>query len=295
MDTALEFPRVPFVPLVGQAGGNSFRDTRPNACHVRYREEMTLDARQAEALFLEHLPTIDRLLTSVSRRQRLSREAAEDFGSWAKMRLIQDGYAILRKFRGESAITTYLAVVLSLLLRDYRVQEWGRWRPSAAAQRAGSVAVRLEVLVRRDGLTLTSAGQVLRTSGATQLADRDLAALLSTLPERDPLRPVTVGVETLAEVPAPDSADGIIDAEAAAADRRRALNALEQALAGLSDEDRLIVRMHFWRDMSVADIARALGVAQKPLYRRIERALKTVRVRCVAAGIRWPISGERVE
>jgi RNA polymerase sigma factor for flagellar operon FliA len=45
----------------------------------------------------------------------------------------------------------------------------------------------------------------------------------------------------------------------------------------LSAEDRVILRMRFWEGASVADIGRALNLAQKPLYRRLERALGELR------------------
>jgi RNA polymerase sigma factor for flagellar operon FliA len=60
---------------------------------------------------------------------------------------------------------------------------------------------------------------------------------------------------------------------------------LSQALSRLEAADRLIVRMRYWQDMSIADIARALGLPQKPLYRRIERALAAVRRHLERAGV----------
>jgi DNA-directed RNA polymerase specialized sigma24 family protein len=43
--------------------------------------------------------------------------------------------------------------------------------------------------------------------------------------------------------------------------------------------------MRYWEGTSVADIARALGLPQKPLYRRLERALAALRAALEAAGV----------
>jgi DNA-directed RNA polymerase specialized sigma24 family protein len=52
---------------------------------------------------------------------------------------------------------------------------------------------------------------------------------------------------------------------------------VRDALATMSAEDRVILRLRFAEDLSIADIARALGMPQRPLYRRIEGLLATLR------------------
>jgi len=73
---------------------------------------------------------------------------------------------------------------------------------------------------------------------------------------------------------------------AEANDRRRAADAaLSAALGKLPAEDRLILRLRYWDGASVADIARHLSVPQKPLYRRIDRALSALRTHLELQGI----------
>lgn len=243
------------------------------------------ERQELEALFLDNVDRVERTAAKLARRYRLEHDEAEDFTSWAKLKLIEDDYAVLRKFRGESSIGTYLTVVLAMLFRDYRVQRWGRWRPSAAALRRGGVAVRLETLVRRDGYRLEQAGEILRTTGETGLSDRELAAMLAELPLRPPLRPVEGGPEPLAGIVGPEEADDGLIHQESAAQHRSTGEALSRALDHLPPEDRVILRMRFWEDMSVADIARGLHLEQKPLYRRVERSLKQLRKQLEAAGI----------
>jgi RNA polymerase sigma factor (sigma-70 family) len=236
------------------------------------------DRPPAERLLLEHLPWIERAGAALARRHGLAGDEADDFLSWARMRLLEDDCAILRKFRGECAATTYLTVVLATLFRNWRVREWGKWRASAAAKREGPLAVRLEAMVRRDGFRLEEAGERLRTAGATTLSDRELAALLARLPEHAPSRPLSAGDEALAAVPAATgAADAAVLAEEAGARRGEAEAALRRAVERLAPRDQVVFRLRFWEGLSVAQIARGLGVPQKGLYRRIERALARMR------------------
>lgn len=243
------------------------------------------DWQDPEALLREHLGTVDRIVASLCRRHGVSGDDADDFASWTRLRLVEDDYAILRKFRGESALPTYLTVVIATLFREHRVREWGRWRPSAAARRLGPVAVRLETLVWRDGHSLAQAAEMLRTSGETELSDRGCADLLAMLPPRRPLRPVPLGDDALTGIPAPASADDRVERHEGDERRRETEEALFRSLDGLPAEDRLIVRMRIWEDMSVADIGRGLNLPQKPLYRRLERVYSRLREQLEAAGI----------
>lgn len=233
---------------------------------------MTPERQRLEALFLSQLGWIERVVAAVCRRHGLPRDDADDFASWTTLRLIEDDYAIFRKFRGESALTTYLTVVIAMLFRDYRTHRWGRWRPSAAARRRGALAVRLEGLVYRDRLRLDQAGELLRTAGQTDLSDRELARLLGELPARS-RRPVQVDSEGLTDSSGTERADDLVVADEVEAARV----AIDGQLERLPPEDRLILRMRFWEGLSVADIGRGLGLPPKPLYRRMERALADLR------------------
>jgi DNA-directed RNA polymerase specialized sigma24 family protein len=143
-----------------------------------------------EDVFLEHLGWINRVAAMACSRYGLWGSEAEDFTSWVQIKLMDDDYAVLRHFRGESGLKTYLASVVTRQFQEYRRQRFGRWRPSAEARRLGSTALHLEALVRRDGYRLDQAGERLRTGGLTTQSDAELARILARLPERDPLRPV---------------------------------------------------------------------------------------------------------
>jgi DNA-directed RNA polymerase specialized sigma24 family protein len=75
------------------------------------------------ALYVEHLEVINRIAESLCRRNGIRGADAEDFVSEVRLKLLQDDYAVLRKFRGTSSTTTFLTVVISNLFRDHRIKE----------------------------------------------------------------------------------------------------------------------------------------------------------------------------
>jgi len=241
-------------------------------------------AEHPERLLLEQLDWIERVGASICRRNGVLSDEASEFVSAVRLRLIEDDYAVMRKFRGESSIRTFLAVVIASFFHDYRVAKWGRWRPSAEARRAGRVAIRLEALIMRDHHSLVEAGEMLRSAGETTLTDRELGQLLMRLPRRTG-RPVEVGSDFLDWAADPSAPAEIPEADEMDAARSVALRALDQAISRLPNEDQVILRLRYWEGLGVADIARALCLPQKPLYRRLDQATSTLKDYLAANGI----------
>ncbi|HET6232400.1 MAG TPA: sigma-70 family RNA polymerase sigma factor [Longimicrobiaceae bacterium] len=246
-----------------------------------------LDRQKNEALFLEHLDWIEKVAARLCRHKGVPESDAEDFAAWIKIELIKDDYAVIGNYRGESLLRTYLTTVITRRFHDYWRGRLGRWRPSAMAARMGPPAPELEALVHRDGYTLSQAAEKLRTGGRTTLSDAQLARLLASLPARPPMRVVEVTSDVALDV-APDrsGADGGL-AAAEAGERRDEINeALRRAMDRLEPEDQMIVRMHLVDGYTLADVARALRLEQKPLYRRVERLLKQLREYLENGGVR---------
>jgi RNA polymerase sigma factor for flagellar operon FliA len=239
-----------------------------------------------EAAVAEHAAWIGQCAAHVARRHGLRPDDAEEFGSWVRARIVARDYEVLRKFRGDSSLRTYLAVVVSTFFRDFRAERWGRWRPSAAAQRIGPPAPSLESLVCRYGYSLSAAGELLRTRGETAMSDAELARLLARLPNRPPLRPVQVGSAVLETTSASHQADAEVKAAESERERGRVYALLARSLEGLSAEDRAMVRMYFWEGMTIAAIAVSMGCDAKPLYRRMDRVKARLRGELETAGLR---------
>jgi RNA polymerase sigma factor for flagellar operon FliA len=244
------------------------------------------DRHTFERQFLENLAWIERAAAVACAKGGVKGAEADDFVSWIRVKLMEDDYAAFRRFRGDSKLTTYLATVVQRQFFEYRREQGGRWRPSAAALRLGPPAGDLEALVYRDGYTLQQAAEKLRTGGHTVLSDVELARLLARLPERAPLRPVVVSTEDgLPGAEGREQADDRVIAAEGDALRQRVLSALERAVARLEPEDRAVVWMHLVDGRSLADVARVLNVDQKPLYRRVDRLRRRLREYVEAEGI----------
>jgi len=249
------------------------------------------DSQEYEALLVRNLPFLRRFAAKLCLRHGFDEDEVKEFVSWATARLVEDDYAILRKFQGKSLITTYLTVVIGHLYGDYQNAEMGRWRPSAEAQRQGDDAIALEELVYRDQHPVATAVAMVLSRGRTQRSERELFALFKLLPIRHRGRLRRVGRdESLESAPARDTAEDPLLRAEADLERSRVQNELKHVLASLSDEEKVIVQLHFFKGMSIAAIARQLQLEQKPLYRRLERILSRLRNDLVRAGV----SPERV-
>lgn len=226
-------------------------------------------------VFLDELPLIEGVIRHIAYRHHLSADERDEFASLVKLRCIEHDYAVLRRFEGRSSLRTYLTTVITRLFLDERVKAWGKWRPSAEARRLGPVAIALERLLTRDQLTLAEAiGQL--TTGRGDVSDADLHALAARLPTRTPRR--VVGEDVLTTVPSdgPSPEETVGRAEGAAA-RFDAWAVLHEAMLALEPRERLILRLRYEQGCTVAQIAQVLQVAQKPMYRQLDRLLARLR------------------
>ena len=230
-----------------------------------------MDPRQ---VYVEHLDVINRIAESLCRRNGVRGADAEDFAADVRLKLLQDDYAVLRKHRGQSSITTFLTVVISNQFRDFRIKTWGKWRPSAEAKRRGAIAIHLESLIYRDGLTFQQACDTILRDPKHTVDRATLRAIFASLPYRVHRR-----LDDGAAIDDMESADRT-DADLLNHERDHRLEAakaaLGQAVDRLPPDDRIMIRLHFFEGLSVADMARAGGVPQKPLYARLRRLLDTL-------------------
>jgi RNA polymerase sigma factor for flagellar operon FliA len=235
-----------------------------------------------EQLFLSELALIERVIAWVCARRCLRTADAEDFASTVKLRLIENDYEVLGRFEGRSSLKTYLTAVINRLYIDYQNQRFGKWRPSAEARRLGPVALRLESLLSRDGLTFDEARSVLQTSLGVAESPEALYELSLKLPRRSNRRP---GPGYDHEPPAAGHEPSAIEQVERQVLAERTFLALRRALHRLPARDRIILRLHVEAELSVADVARSLGEEQKALYRRRDALYKRLRHDLEADGI----------
>lgn len=239
------------------------------------REQMT-----REQQFLAELTVIERVIAWVCARRGLRGADAEDFGSVAKGRLIENDYAILAKYEGRSSLKTYLTAVINRLYLDFQVQRFGKWRSSAEARRRGTVAIRLECLIFRDGLTFDEACGVLQSDPrVTETRDA-----LDAIRQRLPNRPGRIGVSDDEAVRVDSGASAVERAERQAL-AERIFEVIRRSLGEQPARDRVFLRLHLESGLTVAEASRSLGLDQKSLYRKKEEVLKRLRAALEAAGI----------
>jgi RNA polymerase sigma factor (sigma-70 family) len=243
---------------------------------------------EAQELLVLNLALIERAVAFACRRHRLDAEDADDFAAVVKLRLVDNDYAILRAYEERSSFATYISIVVQRMALDYRIAQWGKWHPSTAARRLGALAIDLEQLVFRDSRTLDEAMVILspKHGGVTR---QSLQSILDRLPVRAPRhRDVEIAeAETL-----PDSGSNEVEEPLLSKERQSASERLSAVMgsliAGLPDDDRLILQLRFEGSMTVAQIARSLGLDQKMTYRRIERRMGELKVQLLRSGFTTP-------
>jgi RNA polymerase sigma factor (sigma-70 family) len=241
---------------------------------------------EAEALFLQHLATIDRIVRAACARNRFDAAEIEDVASSLRLKLIENDYAAVRGFEGKCAFSTYITIVIQRFLIDERNRRWGRWTSSAEAERQGAVAVEIEALLHRDGRSFEEVCRIM-SAKPEPLSAAAVDAIVATLPRRLP-RPSTRSIEddnVAATVATGDGPHARFLAREREQIGRVASDALNATIRALSAEDRLLLRMRFEDAMSVAHIARALGEDQRRLYYRIEKLAAALRRTLEQAGV----------
>jgi len=262
--------------------GTSYHPPNRNPIQTGLPSAVSGGTMTGAQVFASELALIERVIQWVCARRCLRGADAEDFASTVKLRLIENDYEILARFEGRSSLKTYVTAVINRLYIDFQNQRFGKWRPSASARRLGPVALRLECLLYRDGLTFEEARAVLQNDvTVTQNADA-LYALSVELPVRSTRR----AAREHDQEPS-DASGGFTAVEQA---ERRALAektfvALRRALHRLAARDRIVLRLHVETGLSVADVARALGEEQKALYRRRDALYKQLRSDLETEGI----------
>jgi RNA polymerase sigma factor (sigma-70 family) len=234
-----------------------------------------------EQQFLSELAVIERVIAWASSRRGLRGADASDFASVVKLRFVENDYEILAKFQGRSSLKTYLTAVINRLYLDFQVQRFGKWRSSAEARRQGTVALRLECLMFRDGLTFEEACGVLQSDPRVGETRDELDAIRQRLPTRPGRVPKSDGREPVR----PDTGPSAVERAERQALAERTFAVIRQAVSRLPAPDRLFMRLHLESGLTVAQASRSLGLDQKALYRKKEDILKHLRTALETAGI----------
>jgi RNA polymerase sigma factor (sigma-70 family) len=252
--------------------------------HLQMRRIGPVQPTSPETLFLSEFATIERVIGFIAARRRLRTSDAEDFASHAKMKLIENNYAVLRKFEGRSSLRTYLTVVVQRMYVDYCAATRGRWRPSAEARRAGEVGIILEQLLWRDGFSLDEACEILGTNYQVTVDKAELERIAALLPPRT-RRQFESDASLAEEAAAAPGADALVEHRERSDVARRISAVLKRLVDEAEPHDRLILVLRFADQRTVPEIASLLRLDQKRLYRRLDDLLRQIRNALHADGI----------
>ena len=240
---------------------------------------------EAGDLLVTNLAAIDRAVAFACRRYRLEPDDAEEFASVVKLRLVENDYAVLRKFEERSSFATFISIVVQRMALDYRIHQWGKWHVSAEAKRLGPLAMELDQLLNRDHRTLDEAFVAL-SPRHRELTPESLRALAERLPQRAPRRR-DVELEKAGQL-AVITGDAV-EERVLARDRRTASERLSALMStvieSMPDDERLILQLRFEGGMTVSQIARVLRLDQKLLYRRLEQRMREIRKELERSGL----------
>lgn len=224
-------------------------------------------------LFEDSLPRIKRLMQQVCRKKRFSPADCEDFCSWAVTRLIENDYQKLAGYRGRGPFRCYLATVIARLGMDYCDKLWGKWRPTAAARRLGRAAIALERLLIRDQLAWSEAVQSIQESQG--VSEERLETIYALLPNRPVRR-----LEDEKDLHLVASQSGNPHRELLAKELKQQWlvveQLLEKALSSLTEEENLILKLHFRDGIPLSKISQMLDLEEN-IYHLKDRILRRLR------------------
>jgi RNA polymerase sigma factor (sigma-70 family) len=219
------------------------------------------------------------------RRYGLDANDAEELGAIVNLKLVENDYAIVRKYEERSSFATFIGIVVQRMALDYRIHSWGKWHISAEAKRLGPLAVQLDQLLNRDGRTIEEAFAALAPhhDGLTLTS---LRALAERLPRHPPRRRA---VQLDEAAPFAVTRGEAVEERALARERRSASKRLSSVMSAviqsMPKDERLILQLRFEGGMAVSQIARALQIDQKLLYRRLERFMRDIRAELERSGL----------
>lgn len=243
-----------------------------------------LERGRPEAAWDLFLAQYRRLLFVAIRRYAQDYDDVMDVFARVCEALREDDLRRLRAYAEQSArFSTWLVTVVHRLTIDWFRHRDGRPRLSELAVRLPPLRRRIFELVFLEHYSHVAAYEQLRTAEQPALRYREFLVEL-----RATYRDVTEGrrggvIRALSGGPPVDVDDGV-EAQPEPGSERSGM--LERALASLTPEDRVLLRLYVEQELPAADIARILGLpSAKAAYNRAYRALAALRSWLARAGI----------
>lgn len=242
--------------------------------------------KQPSEIFTENVEQINQVIRSLCRRHGIFGSDQDDLVSVIRLRLVEDDYHIIRQFRQQSKLSTYLHTVISRLFIDCRRQSEGRWRPSLVAHDLGETATKLEELLNREHYTIEEAFSIMTTNYHISVTMDELCEIAAKLPMKTLRLTVDTGDDLLDKVSSTNlSPDNILQNSQEEKMRQALYAVIEDVRESLSAEERLIFALRYEDDRPISEIARTLGENRTKIARMLDSILGRIRETVKSRGI----------
>ena len=211
--------------------------------------------------------------------------------------LRQNNYRVLKEFKGNAQLTTYLTAIISRQAVDLIRKKLGRGREKERAKELGDTGLILYQRVIKDGYSPQEVFDQLRNKAGGPGSLEELEAMLRKIKGRNPggdcndSSVVKNGTSIAGEeYVIPDTQN---DPQAIFMEKQRNREideAIQGIIAQLSGEERMLLHMRFpfpgdEKPKSVEQIAAVLGITSKAVYKRIARLIKKCRAQLHRQGV----------
>ncbi len=253
----------------------------------------------------DHFPLIERLCFNAVKRQlknlgplnnpvNIENEALE-LSNQVLDTLERDDYRVLRQFKGNARLSTYITTIIARQAVDMLRKKLGRSREKERAQKFGKIGLLIYEKIILQGCSipeiypaLTSEADAAGFPGSLEEVEHMLDKIkgkkggLHFSLENNPVVRNGAIVDEAGEYIIPDTGSDPRELLIKEQREQKISLAIKNILAQLNGEERLILRMRFpareeEKPGKVEAISMILGISEKAVYKRIARVLKKCR------------------
>ncbi len=222
------------------------------------------------------LQQYSRLLIKIIRQFEKDHDAIMEKYVFVCSRLVDDDFSLLRKFKpGPARFTTWLVVVVRNLCIEEHRNTVGRFRYPALLKGASEMERKVYALRFWKGYSNHEIVEMLTADGVASLAS--VQAALDRLETMD-LRPSkTWERHRLQHVHLKDEFYSTDRDETLVAFEN--LDEIEHLISSLSDEERTVVRLRYWGELTARDISTVTALPQRRVYSVLTSAINQLKNR----------------
>ncbi len=208
-------------------------------------------------------------------------------------KLKEKNYRVLKQFKGQSKVSTYLTAIISNQAVDLIRRKKGRGREKERAMKYGPLGEKIYQAVFASGKDISTAYNELSSQGVFNGSLKEFHTIIEKIKGKGRLAVLDTNMDnpvvkegkqsiTTGELIIVDTHSNPEELMIQEGQEQKRKEILSQLLSNLKGEERLIIRMRFptGRDekpKEIEQIAELLGISKKAVYNRISRLLTRCR------------------